>query len=276
MPEPGYRVAALFRYPLKSAAGISCREVELDRFGVRDDRRWMIVDPAGGPVTQREAPHLARLRARSSPEGLHLEWGNGEARATVERPERATPRIPVTIWGDALQLPVADEAANAWLAARLGLEARLAWMPGDVDRPVNPRYAEADDRTSLTDGYPLHIVGSGSMADLNARLAQPIGVEHFRPNIYVEGPPAFDEDSWANVRIGGTKLRVVKPCPRCAVTTVDPATGSRGQEPLRTLSSYRKREGGVMFGQNALHEGTGTLRVGDSVDVLSRRDAPVA
>lgn len=276
MSDPTYRVAALFRYPLKSAAGVSCRRVELDRFGVRDDRRWMIIDPAGAPVTQREAPHLARLRARNSPGGLQLEWGDGEARWTVERPEQAAPRTPVTIWGDSLGLPVADEAANAWLAARLGLEARLAWMPDDVDRPVNPRYAEPDDRTSLTDGYPLHIIGSGSMADLNDRLEQPVGVERFRPNIYVEGPPAFDEDSWANVRIGGSILRVVKPCPRCAVTTVDPASGSRGKEPLRTLSVYRKREGGVMFGQNALHEGTGTLRVGDSVEVLSRRDAPAA
>lgn len=276
MPDPTYRVAALFRYPLKSAAGVSCRQVELDCFGVRDDRRWMMIDPAGAPVTQREAPRLALLRARNSPEGLHLEWGDGEARTTVERPGRGAPRVPVRIWGDALQLPIADEAANAWLATQLGLEARLAWMPDDVDRPVNPRYAKHDDRTSLTDGYPLHIIGSGSMADLNDRLERPVGVERFRPNIYVEGPPAFDEDSWENVRIGGSNLRVVKPCARCAVTTVDPATGARGKEPLRTLSAYRKREGGVMFGQNALHEGTGTLRVGDSVDVLSRRDVPAA
>lgn len=282
MPDPIYRVAALFRYPLKSAAGVSCREVELDRYGVRDDRRWMMIDPAGAPVTQREAPRLALLRARSSPEGLHLEWKNGEARgsfearATVERPARDAPRVPVTIWGDALRLPLASEAANAWLTGCLGIDARLAWMPDDVDRPVNPRYATPDDRTSLTDGYPLHLIGSGSMADLNNRLEYPVGVERFRPNVYVEGPAAFDEDSWARVRIGGSILRVVKPCPRCAVTTVDPATGSRGKEPLRTLSAYRKREDGVMFGQNALHEGTGTLRVGDPVEVLSRRDAPVA
>jgi hypothetical protein len=114
------------------------------------------------------------------------------------------------------------------------------------------------------------------MADLNARLEQPIGIDRFRPNIYVEGPPAFDEDTWVEVRIGESLLRVVKPCPRCAVTTVDPSTGERGREPLRTLSAYRKREGGVMFGQNALHEGTGRLTVGDAVVVLSRRDAPAA
>lgn len=276
MPDPTYRVAALFRYPLKSAAGVGCRELELDRFGVRGDRRWMMVDGAGAPVTQREAPRLARLRATSSPEGLRLEWGDDDAPTSVQRPAPDAPRLAVTIWRDTVHLPLADEAANDWLSARLGRDARLAWMPADVERPVNPRYATPDDRTSLTDGYPLHIVGSGSMADLNARLEHPIGVERFRPNIYVEGPPAFDEDFWGEVRIGQCTLRVVKPCPRCAVTTVDPATGERGSEPLRTLSAYRKREGGVMFGQNALHDGTGTLRIGDPVDVLSRRDAPAA
>lgn len=274
MPDGTYRVAALFRYPLKSAAGQSCPDVELDRFGVRDDRRWMLVDPAGAPVTQREAPRLARLRALNSPEGLRLAWGNGEARTTVARPGPDARRVPVVIWGDALRLPLADEAANAWLATHLDLNARLVWMPDDVERPVNPRYAKPGDHTSLTDGYPLHIVGSGSMDDLNARLERPVGVERFRPNVYVEGPPPFDEDSWAEVRIGESVLRVVKPCTRCAITTVDPATGSRGKEPLRTLAEYRKRQGGVMFGQNALHEGTGSLRVGDSVEVLSRRDAP--
>lgn len=276
MPDRDYRVAALFRYPLKSAAGVSCPEVELDRFGVRDDRRWMLIDPAGAPITQREAPRLALLRARSSSEGLRLEWADDGSRTTVERPRGRPSRLSIRIWGDTVRLAAADDAANDWLGARLGREARLAWMPDDVERPVNPRYAGPDDRTSLTDGYPLHIIGSGSLADLNARLEHPIGVERFRPNIYVEGPSAFDEDSWADVRIGGSVLRVVKPCPRCAVTTVDPSTGERGHEPLRTLAAYRKREGGVMFGQNALHEGTGTLRVGDPVEVLSRRDAPAA
>ena len=269
-----YRVAALFRYPLKSAAGVRCPELELDKFGVRDDRRWMVVDAAGGPLTQRELPRLARLHARATPEGLELSWSGDDDRTTVIRPSADAPRVAVTLWGDAVRLSLADDEASRWLAGRLGVDARLAWMPDDVERPVNPRYARPGDRTSLTDGYPLHIIGSGSMQELNGRLERPVRVERFRPNLYVEGPPAFDEDLWAEIRIGDSVLRVVKPCPRCAVTTVDPATGRRGKEPLRTLSTYREREGGVMFGQNALHDGSGTLRVGDPVEVLSRRGVP--
>lgn len=279
----GLRVGALFRYPLKSAAGERCRVVSLDRFGVRNDRRWMIVDPmAGRPITQREAPDLARLEARETGAGLELDWRGPPpsgadaldgSRLRVARPARGDLRLSVSIWGDTVHLPLADEEANAWITATLGREARLAFMPDDVERPVNPRYAGADDRTSLTDGYPLHLVGSGSLDDLNARLEEPVGVERFRPNLLIDGPPAFDEDDWGEIRVGGCELRVVKPCPRCTVTTVDPATGERGPEPLRTLSTYRKRDGGVMFGQNALHRGDGTIRVGDSVEVLSRRAA---
>lgn len=276
MTATRYRVAKLFRYPLKSAGGVYCDEVELDRFGVRDDRRWMIIEPSGRPLTQREHPPLALLRARPTEDGLHVEWrGPGASREIdVQRPARTACRRPVTIWGDTVHLPRADDGANDWLSEAIGREAHFAWMPGDVERPVNPRYAEPGDRTSLTDGYPLHLIGSGSMDDLNARLETPVGVERFRPNLYIEGPPPFDEDSWREVRIGECRVRVVKPCPRCAVTTVDPATGTRGKEPLRTLSDFRQREGGVMFGQNALHDGTGTLRVGDPVEVVSRRDAP--
>lgn len=243
----------------------------------------MIVDPmAGRPITQRQVPDLARLEARETGAGLELGWrGPPPAGADaldgsplhVARPARDDLRLSVSIWGDTVHLPLADEEANDWITVTLGRDARLAFMPDDVERPVNPRYADADDRTSLTDGYPLHLVGSGSLDDLNARLEEPVGVERFRPNLLIVGPPAFDEDDWGEIRVGGCELRVVKPCSRCTVTTVDPATGERGPEPLRTLSTYRKRDGRVMFGQNALHRGDGTIRVGDSVEVLSRRAA---
>lgn len=243
----------------------------------------MVVDPlAGRPITQREVPDLVRLQARESADGLELSWrgsppGGGDALEGsllhAGRPNRGDLRLPVEIWGDTVHLPVADDEANGWITATLGREARLAYMPEDVERPVNPRYAEPDDRTSLTDGYPLHLIGSGSLEELNSRLEESVGVERFRPNLLIEGPPPFDEDEWGEIRVGECELRVVKPCPRCTVTTVDPATGARGVEPLRTLSTYRKREGGVMFGQNALHGGAGTIRVGDPVEVLSRRAA---
>ena len=178
------------------------------------------------------------------------------------------------IWGDELTLPLGSEDSETWLTERLETEAALAYMPDEIERPVNPKYGHEGDRTALTDGYPLHLIGSGSMSDLNSRLSAAVGVERFRPNIYVQGPAPFDEDSWKEIRIGDVGFRVVKPCPRCAVTTVDPGSGVRGKEPLTTLSGYRKTADGVMFGQNVIHDSRGEIRVGDPVRVISRRDTP--
>jgi uncharacterized protein YcbX len=58
-------------------------------------------------------------------------------------------------------------------------------------------------------------------------------------------------------------MRVVKPCARCKITTVDQDTAITSKEPLRTLATFRKRGGEVLFGQNLIHEEAGTLRVGD-------------
>lgn len=230
----------------------------------------MVTNGDGVPITQREHAGLSLLTARAETGALMLTWDASTFR--VPEPAPDSPRIEVNIWGDRVCLPLAGPESSEWLSSKLGLEAHLAFMPDDVERPVNPRYATTGDRTALTDGYPLHLVGSGSMEDLNSRLDTPIGVERFRPNVYVEGPAPFAEDEWLEIRIGDCGFRVVKPCPRCTVTTIDPATGVRGKEPLQTLAGYRRTEGGVMFGQNVIHDGGGEIRVGDPVEVLSRRD----
>jgi hypothetical protein len=92
-------------------------------------------------------------------------------------------------------------------------------------------------------------------------------MNRFRPNLVVAGGEPYAEDGWGRVEIGNVRLRVVKPCARCLVTTTDQATGERGKEPLRTLATYRKVNGEVMFGQNVVHENTGRVRVGDPVMV---------
>jgi hypothetical protein len=118
---------------------------------------------------------------------------------------------------------------------------------------------------SFADGFPFLVISQESLADLNGRLSQPLPMNRFRPNLVVAGGEAFAEDSWKNIEVGGVRLRMVKPCGRCVVTTTDQATTARGTEPLRTLATYRKVDGEVMFGQNAVHESTGGLRIGDAV-----------
>jgi uncharacterized protein YcbX len=93
-------------------------------------------------------------------------------------------------------------------------------------------------------------------------------MNRFRPNLVVTGDRPYEEDDWRDIQIGDIPMQVVKPCGRCVVTTTDQSTGIRGQEPLRTLATYRKRGGDVMFGQNLVHRNSGQLRVGDPVRIL--------
>jgi len=76
------------------------------------------------------------------------------------------------------------------------------------------------------------------------------------------------EDRWRRIRVGSLELRLVKPCSRCVIPTLDPSTAEHGLEPIRTLIGYRQRENKVYFGQNAIHDGPGDLAVGAEVQVL--------
>jgi uncharacterized protein YcbX len=118
------------------------------------------------------------------------------------------------------------------------------------------------------DGFPFLLISEGSLGDLNARLERSLPMNRFRPNLVVAGCEPFAEDGWRTVRIDAVSLRVVKPCARCAITTVDQESAARGKEPLRTLATFRKRGTKVLFGQNLVHDETGVLRVGDTVEVL--------
>jgi uncharacterized protein YcbX len=141
-------------------------------------------------------------------------------------------------------------------------------MPERVVRPADPAYAPPGTRVSFADAFPFLLTSEESLRDLNQRLPQPLPMNRFRPNLVVTGDRPYEEDDWRDIQIGDIPMQVVKPCGRCVVTTTDQSTGIRGQEPLRTLATYRKRSGDAMFGQNLVHRNSGQLRVGDPVRIL--------
>lgn len=53
------RLSALHIYPIKAARGIPLAESTVDAFGLRYDRRWMVVDESGVFLSQRSHPLLA-------------------------------------------------------------------------------------------------------------------------------------------------------------------------------------------------------------------------
>ncbi|MHA7815958.1 MAG: MOSC domain-containing protein [Pseudohaliea sp.] len=259
------RLAAIYRYPLKSAAGLACEHASLDDFGIAGDRRWLLVDPSGAFLSQRGLPALALLRAVERGDGLSLAFG-GE-RLTVSRPG-AVART-VTVWGDRVTALDAGDAAARWLQARLATPCRLVHMPDDCRRPVDPAYAPPGRSVSFADGFPLLLLTQASLDGLNARLPAPVPMDRFRPNLVIDGAAPHAEDGWRRLRIGTVTVDLVKPCARCAIPSIDQATAARDPHINRVLASYRRRDGAVLFGQNGLHDGPGTLAVGDPVTVLA-------
>jgi hypothetical protein len=264
---PPRRVTALHLYPIKSCRGVALREAAVDARGIVGDRRCMVVDAGGRFLTQRERPRMALVAPALDGDRLTVRAPDMPTLAVALRDDGA--RRAVVIWDDRCEAVDQGDDAAAWLSDFLRTPCRLVRIADDFVRRVDPAYARPDDQVGFADGYPFLLAAEASLADLNARTATPLPMDRFRPNVVVDGRTPYEEDGWTRVRIGGVAFRVLKPCARCPITTVDQRTAARAREPLRALAAYRRVPGrGVMFGQNLAHDAPGTLRVGDAVEVL--------
>ena len=260
------RVSELAIYPVKSLGRIALQSATVQRFGLENDRRWMVVDAGGKFLTQRQHARMCLIQPELQGEELRLR-AKGMPVLTVSTPiDRSRRRV--TVWDDQCDALDGGDAASAWLCRFLGIDCRLVYFPADEVRAVDPRYGQPGDRTAFSDGFPLLLISQASLDDLNSRLAAPIAMSRFRPNLVVQGCAAFAEDHWKEIRIGDLRFRIVKPCSRCIIPGIDPASGERGPEPLRTLAGYRKRGDKIYFGQNVIADGEGDIRVGMTVELL--------
>lgn len=260
------RLTELWRYPVKSLRGTPCTGLTVAARGPLADRQWMLVDPQGVFVTQRQLPRMALIDVQLHGDGLLLRCG--ERWLAVSRPPTDAPLVEVSVWGDRCLAQAAHPETELWIGELLGRPCRLVYLPDTQMRAVNPKYARPDDQVGFADGFPFLLISQASLDDLNRRLAQPVPMGRFRPNLVVDGCDAYAEDNWRRIRVGEVAFRVVKPCSRCAIPTIDPQTAERGVEPLRTLMAYRRRDSKVYFGQNLIHDGLGELTEGMPVEVL--------
>jgi len=264
-PEaPALHLSRLHVYPIKSAGGLTPDEWEVDAFGLRHDRRWMVVDATGRMLSQRTHPELALVRPALAGETLRVDAPGMPALELPLRPSGSV-RVTVAVWDDVCRAIWTGERAARWFSDILGADGSLVYMPDDSVRPADPQYAPEGSRVSFADAFPFLLLSEESLADLNRRMDLPVPMNRFRPNLVITGGRPYQEDAMMEFRIGALAFRVVKPCDRCVVTTTDQATAERGPEPLRTLARYRRRDGKVFFGQNAVHQGLGRLRVGEPV-----------
>jgi len=258
------RLSAIHIYPVKSCRGIAFTTAQLDDWGLRFDRNWMVVNETGRFLSQRELPQMALIETAIATDSLYLSAA-GQAPLEIPLAPTSGATKTVQIWRDQTQAIDQGEAAAAWLSQFLGQSVRLVRIGAGYSRPVQPIQPDA----SVADGYPLLLISEASLADLNRRLPESVPMNRFRPNLVISGCDAYDEDSWQQIRINEITFNLFSACERCIITTTDQATGSRnGSEPLKTLATYRRNSGGVIFGQNIVHQSQGEVRSGSLVEVL--------
>ena len=261
-------LSQLNSYPLKSAGGISLANSNLDQRGLVHDRRWMVVDDSGQFMSQRTSPKMALINTEIDGQTLILN--------APRMPELCLPLFPtagesqeVEIWGDRCEAWTADPQVELWISEYLGKSCKIVFMPDHSKRPVDPDFTVEEKQVAFSDGFPLLLISEASLNELNSRLPESVAMKRFRPNLVVKDTEPYAEDSWKKIIIGECEFHVVKPCSRCILTTVDPETGEfSGKEPLRTLATYRKLNGKVMFGQNLIATKIGKLEVGMSVEII--------
>ena len=256
------RVTALARYPVKSLGGVGVDALDIESWGPAGDRRWAITDPQGRLVTARTAPTLLTIGAAPTDDGVRLTSADGD-RLDVVTPTDG-PSIPVNV----TRLPTAHDAAAAFLTAACGRDLRLVWQPDPRLRSVNPRNGGLEGEVlSLADAGPILLTTVRSLERLQEWIGpEPrIGMERFRPNVVVDGDRPFVEDDWPAVRIGDIEFRVQQRCDRCLMTTIDPVTTERGDEPLHTLERHRSDGDLTYFGIRLVPRSSGTIAVGDTV-----------
>ncbi|KIF80017.1 MOSC domain-containing protein [Noviherbaspirillum autotrophicum] len=276
-------LTALNFFPIKSCAGIALREATLTAAGLMSeqiyDREWMVVDAQGNFMTQRTHPKMAlitpRLKAETlelrAPGMLRLEIPLGLPHPDDER------TLQVQVWNDTVKAYDCDETTAAWFSSFLGTPCRLVRFHPDARRIASSKWTGGVEAPTLfSDGYPVLVISEASLDDLNEKLKaqgrESLPMQRFRPNIVLGGVEAFEEDYMESFRVGNATLKPVKPCARCPIPSIDPATGEFGPDPLDILRTYRvnpKVDGGITFGMNAiLLEGEGQLlHLGQEVEV---------
>jgi hypothetical protein len=225
------RVAALWRYPVKSMAGHQLPEVHVDWHGLTGDRRWAFIRP------DREASGFPWLTIRERAEM----WRYQPAFVDPDRPN-TSPTVVLTPAGD--ELDVLDPR----LAAELGAGVRLI----------------RQDRGAF-DEMPLSLITTQTVEWLGGLVEEPLEVRRFRPNLVVEatdGAP-LQEDTWVGhvLTVGGLRLRLDQHNKRCVIVNTDPVTAERDPRVLRTIAQERQAYLGV-YGSTVQ---PGGVAVGDAV-----------
>ena len=260
-------IARLFVYPVKSCAGVELDEMLLTETGLEFDRAWMVVDADGEFVTQRQIPRMALIQ----PQMKHMEVvlrapGMLALHLAFDRVEKP---VRVRVWTDEVAAYDMGDVAAQWFSDFLSEPGRpqtlrLVRFDPEHKRLSSLKWTDGVEALNqFADGYPLLVASEGSLAELNERLAaaghDAVGIERFRPNIVLAGIESHDEDRVDALHVttaeGEAEIKPVKPCTRCPIPDIDPATAISSPDVGNVLRTYRadaRVDGGITFGVNCI------------------------
>ena len=230
----------------------------------------MLVDADGRFQTQRRHPRMALLKTGFAADGFVVTApGRQPLRLPLALEGADYQRCAVRVWTSEVEALLAAPDTNIWFSEYMGFACGLVYLADDEHRAVPNPAAAFDDEVSFADGAPVLLISDASLAGLNAKLARPVSMDRFRPNIVVSARKPHAEDSWKRIAIGDAEFDVAWSCSRCIMPSIDQDSGAMAAdaEPLTTLNSYRRRGGKVYFGQNLIPRRLGTIRIGASCKI---------
>jgi uncharacterized protein len=267
-------LVGLHLHPIKSCGSVLLQEADLTETGLDLDRAWMVVDPQGELLTQRELPRMALIQPSFKGDEMVLRApGMLTLHLRLDTVEAAT---RARVWDDVVKAYDMGPLAAQWFTDYLGTAARLVRFDPEQERLADMKWTGGVSApTAFADGYPLLVANAASLTDFNARLAaggqDAVSMQRFRPNLVFSGWQSWDEDHIDEIVLstdqGPVRIKLVKPCTRCSMPNVDPANASTSPvvgDLLTTFRSDPRMDGAITFGINAIVlEGLGrTLRVG--------------
>jgi uncharacterized protein YcbX len=247
--------------PVKGLALVHPDEVLLEQTGVRENRRFHIVDAEGRRFNQLRNGQLVQIRQQYDGERLTLQFPDGTTAA-------GQIALGAAITTDFYNRPVEGNVVEGpWS------EALSRW----AGRPLRLVQSPAGAAVDRSRGH-VSLVSVASLEELRRHGGHdgPVDGRRFRMLFELEGCRAHEEDGWIkrHLRIGETVVRLRGDVGRCAITTQNPETGVPDFDTLRTIRGYREitaNEAGIKhlpFGVYGEVIETGKVAVGDRAEVV--------
>ena len=250
-------VAEINIAPVKSMGLVPLTEAYLDLGGIRDDRRFYLVNGHGRLLTRRQVGKLAQLTAAwdAEAERLRIEFPDGTAL-------EGSPQLDRPVW------------TIVWGRRVRGRALQGDWMPAISEFCGQPAMLMMSDLPcQVFDEFPVSVLSRASVERLSDELGMPadqcLATDRFRPTLLLDGCQPHEEDGWMNrtIAVGDAAVRILAPDPRCAIVNQHPTTGETDTDAVKSILGYRPNPLAAYFGVYGIVEKPGAARVGDTVRV---------